>query len=96
MADTLFTIPSSVRATLWSYDIEKIQKEAHKKIIICQVLNYGTKEAVDWLFATYTKEEITFIAQTIPSGQWNKKSLSFWKFYLGINPQDKLSMVLHG
>ena len=83
------TVPQSVRSTLWSYDMSKIDFDVHKKLIITQVLNYGTKEATDWLFRLYGKEEVKTIATVIPSGQWDKKSLALWSLYLGIRPKSK-------
>ena len=82
-------LPASVKQTLWSYDTTKIDLQKHKKTIIEQVLNFGTKEATDWLFSTYKSTEITKIAETIPQTAWDKKSLSFWSFILNIHPPMK-------
>jgi hypothetical protein len=68
----------------------------HKKIIISQVLNFGTRDATDWLFKTYELEEISKIAEQIPIGQWDRKSLALWALYLGIKPKSKLERVLNG
>ena len=86
-------LPKSVQNTLWSYDLDKIDLNAHKKLIISQVLNFGTKDATDWLFHTYQTEEIKKTAQSIPSGQWDKKSLNLWSLYLGIKPISKLERM---
>jgi len=88
-------IPQSVRATLWSYNQDEIDVETHKNLIISQVLNYGSKEATDWLFGTYSKEEITQVAALIPLGQWDEKSLALWSLYLGINPSSRAERILH-
>ena len=89
-------IPKSVANALWSYDINKIDLDLHKKLIISQVLNYGTEDATDWLFDTYPLDEIQKMAEQIPTGQWNKKSLALWSLYLNIKPISKLERVLHG
>ncbi len=88
-------LPKSVRNVLWSYDSAKIDLTDHKKIIISQVLNFGTKEATDWLFATYSESEIRDIASQIPAGQWDRKSLALWSLYLDIRPKPKSERVLH-
>lgn len=90
------SIPKSVQNVLWSYDVNKIDLLVHKKLIIAQVLNFGTKEATDWLFRTYTVDEIRKIAEMIPSGQWDRKSLALWSLYLRINPKPKLERVMNG
>lgn len=87
-------LPCSVRAVLWSYDIKKIDPEIHAKLIISQVLNYGTRAATDWLFRFYGKDEVKRIASRIPRGQWDKKSLVFWSLVLEINPNEKKDMIL--
>ena len=89
------TIPQSVRAVLWSYDLSKIDLVMHKKLIVVQVLNFGSKEATDWLFKTYPKDEIIKIATLISLDQWDKKSLALWSLYLGINPVSRAERIIH-
>ncbi len=83
-------LPQSVKVVLWSYQLDQIEVEKHKKIIIFQVLNFGSEEAIRWLFNQYGFAEIEKIADSIPLYQWNKKSLSFWKIVLFINPKDRI------
>ena len=87
-------LPKSVENVLWSYDINKIDLVLHKKLIISQVLNFGTRDATDWLFRTYELEDIRKAAEQIPIGQWDRKSLALWTLYLGLKPKLKLERVL--
>ena len=81
-------IPSYVRPFLWSYDIEKLDLLRNKKRIITNVLNLGTRKATDWLFKTYSQEDIKkTIINPLP-GEWNKKSLNFWSLIFDIQPGD--------
>ena len=89
-------LPKSVESVLWSYDINKIDFDLHKKLIISQVLNFGTSDATDWLFKTYELKEICKVAEQIPLGQWDKKSLALWALYLDIKPKPKQERVLNG
>jgi len=75
--------------------VNKIDLGLHKKLIIFQVLNFGTKDATDWLFRTYELEDICNTAEQIPIGQWDRKSLALWTLYLGIKPKLKLERVLN-
>ncbi|VVA43935.1 conserved hypothetical protein [Candidatus Roizmanbacteria bacterium] len=84
-------LPQSVKAVLWSYELDHIEVHKHKKIIIFQVLNFGSEEAIQWLFDQYSFAEIEKIAGTIPISQWNKKSLSLWKLVLSINPKNRIT-----
>jgi hypothetical protein len=80
------SLPDCVRSVLWSYDSDRIDLVAHKKLIVAQVLNFGTEEAIKWLFKLYGRDEVTRVANDIPLGQWDKKSLSLWSLVLGIAP----------
>lgn len=87
-------LPQVVKSVLWSYDTNRIDLEVHRKTIISQVLNLGSYDATRWLFLQYGKELVTQVAQTVPSGQWNKKSLNYWSLVLGIKPKLKSEVVL--
>ncbi len=78
-------LPQSVKAVLWSYDLSQIDLEKHKKIIIPQVLNFGSMEAISWLFDNYSSDDIKKAATNIPLGAWNKKSLNLWALYFGLD-----------
>lgn len=93
--ETSEKIPNSVKAVLWSYDLNEIDFVKHKKLIITQVLNYGSRDATDWLFKTYSKDEIIQIASIIPVGQWDEKSLALWSLYLGIKPTSRAERISH-
>ena len=82
--------PPSVKAVLWSYDLNALEVQKDKKIIISQVLNFGSEEAIKWLFKQYSITDVEQIANTIPLFQWNKKSLSLWKLVLPINPRSRI------
>ncbi len=86
-------IPEVVKPYLWSYNLDKIDLQKHKRLIIAQILNYGSKQATDWLFSAYTKYEIKRIAQQIPYGQWNKKSLTLWSLLLDIHPMSRQERI---
>jgi len=81
----MIQIPQSVKAALWSYDLSKIDSEKHKKLIISQVLNFGSLDAISWLFSTYTDDEIKNTALTLPLGSWDKKSLNLWSLFLNLD-----------
>ena len=79
-------LPSSVRAVLWSYDLDKVDLQNDKGTIIKQVLNFGSAEATNWLFSTYGKNEVAAVANQIPKSSWDKKSFALWSLVLRINP----------
>ena len=80
----MIQLPQAVNAVLWSYDLSQIDLSKHKRIIISQVLNFGSLEAVSWLFDNYPSDEIKEAAINIPLGAWNKKSLNLWSLYFDL------------
>lgn len=79
-------IPSFVKPYLWSYDTSALDLERDKRRIITNVLKLGSKEASDWLFDTYTKEDIIECVKNPLPGEWDNKSLSYWGLVLDVKP----------
>ncbi len=79
-------VPASVEATLWSYNISDMDIDRDKEQIITNVLNMGTKDAVDWLRSTYKKHEIADVVAHPKSGEWNKRSLNLWALVYDVTP----------
>ena len=80
------SVPYVFRPFLWSCDVDKMDLERDKKRIITNVLNFGTAEATDELFKTYSDK---IIKKTILSpfpGEWSEKSLNFWSLILDVTP----------
>jgi len=88
-------LPKNIQALLWSYKLDHIDLSVHKRIIISQVLNFGSEDATRWLFQQYEPQEIVRESNQIPVGQWDKKSLSLWSLVLGIHPVSKFEKVSH-
>lgn len=83
--DTSF--PPSVRACLWAYDVQNMNTRSHPNLIITQIMNFGSKEATDWLQKHYSPQEIREVVQHPLPGMWNKKSLNFWSIIYEIQPE---------
>lgn len=86
-------LPQSVKNTLWSYDTDKIDLQKNKQTVVSQVLNFGNKDATDWLVKTYGENQIAQIANNIPLGQWDKKSLALWSLVFNIKPKSKSQRI---
>ncbi len=81
-------LPSFLRPFLWSYDLEKMDKEKHKQIIIKNVLDFGTKQAIDWLRENYSKKEIQQAIKNSIKSDWSKKSINLWSLVYEVEPKD--------
>jgi len=88
-----FQIPSFVRPFLWSYDIERLDRQEDKKRIITNVLNLGTKRATDWLFEIFQPSELREAIEHPFPGEWNRKSLHFWSMILDVNPGNTTKVI---
>ncbi|MBD3300523.1 MAG: hypothetical protein GF347_04175 [Candidatus Moranbacteria bacterium] len=78
-------LPNFIKPFLWSYDFSKIDLEKDKKVIILNILNLGSKQAINWLFDNYSRSEILEVINRSYSGEWNKKSLNYWSIVLDFN-----------
>lgn len=79
-------IPAYVEPFLWSYDSDQLDITRHKKRIITNVLNYGTKQATDWVRETYSNQDITAALKNPLPGEWNPKSLNYWSLIYDVSP----------
>ncbi len=91
---TAQTIPESVVATLWSYDMSELDLERDKELIIYNVLNYGTAEATEWLSDTYDTKDIRAIIENTPQSAWDKKSIALWSLIYDVTPSAKRRVVV--
>lgn len=84
-------LPKEVKVCLWSYDTNKISlsNPDDRFRVIFNVLNYGTREAVDWLYENFTEKEITQTIHNSIASEWNRKSLNFWSVVYQVSPARK-------
>jgi len=52
------SLPAFLKPFFWSYDFSKLDPQKHKKLIIKNILNYGSQEAVFWLKQNFSEAEI--------------------------------------
>jgi hypothetical protein len=77
------TLPDFAKPFLWSYDVAALDLERDKKRIITNVLNWGTKQATDWLRAEYSPEDIREVLVSPLRGEWHEKSYHYWSLIYG-------------
>ena len=79
-------IPKFLQPYLWSYDLSHVDAKEDKITIITQILNFGDKKAVKWLFKTYKISEIKSVLKKPQRGLWLEKSIDYWAKILNITP----------
>jgi len=88
-------LPQCIKSVLWSYDTDKIDLNKHRQLIISQVLNFGTKEATDWLFRKYSKKDIVSELVNPRRGVWYPQILNYWQKKLNITiPSEKYKKAI--
>ena len=88
-------IPKFVAPCLWSYNVDRIDLEKDKELIITMVLNYGDVKWIRWLYSVYTEDDIKKVISNPGRGLWLPKVLNFWETVLGIKiPKHKKEKAL--
>lgn len=72
------SLPKFLQSALWSYDLSKMDKNSHKKMIISQVLNYGDKRAKAWVLTNYSPQDIKNSLLHPERGIWFRETLREW------------------
>lgn len=83
-------IPKFLQSVLWSYNLNEMDLEEDKEIIIRQVLNYGSWEDIKWLYSVYREKEIKEIVSHPKKGLWFEKVLNFWEKMFDIHIPKKI------
>jgi hypothetical protein len=87
--------PKIIQPYLWFSDLKKIDLHKDKNRIILNVLNFGSREATDWLFKYYLKSEIKQVIKNYGAkGELSKKSLNYWTFLLNIKKEQLVTTRL--
>ena len=80
-------IPEFIKPFLWSYDAGALNLQKDKKRIITNILNLGTSRATNWLFSVYGENDIIEALRHPLPGEWNKKSLAYWRLMYNLPAQ---------
>jgi hypothetical protein len=78
------TLPSGIRACLWSWDPSSLDLRRDRRLIITQVLNYGRWDDVRWLLKHYKGADFRRVLRDPARGQWLPDVLNFWTHRLNI------------
>lgn len=67
--------PNSLKPYFWSYDFSKLDVESDRRLIVVNIINYGTLKDWRWLVKVYGKEEIKKIIRRTPTGEFRPPAL---------------------
>jgi len=82
------SLPNFLKVFFWSYDFYRLDKKKDKRLIIKNILEYGNKEAVNWLRKTYSEDEIKNTIKNSVKTEWSKKSLNYWSLIYEVQAKE--------
>lgn len=81
-------LPKFLQSSLWSYDLNSLDIEENKELIITQVLNFGSDKQMEWLFKNYSIKDFKKVVSEPDRGIWLEEALNYWTKILGIKLKD--------
>lgn len=79
-------LPKFLQPCLWSYDLSQMNPKEDKITIITQILNFGDKRDIRWLFKTYKVSEIKSVLRKPRRGLWLERIINYWTKILNVTP----------
>ncbi|MEI6378555.1 MAG: hypothetical protein WCO55_02765 [Candidatus Falkowbacteria bacterium] len=86
-------LPLFLKPYFWSYDFSQIDLEKNRRLIVVNLLNYGSKRATDWLLMTYGRVTVKRLFVAMPQSELSRKSLNYWSIIFGIKPKAKARLI---
>ena len=89
-------LPKFLQPCFPSYNIKNLDKNRHKKLIITEILNFGTEKDLEWLTKIYSKKDLKQVLSKPEKGVWLKDVLAYWQkiFDLKINRKNFQKAIL--
>jgi len=72
-------LPKFLQPCFPSWDVKNLNKVKDKKLIITQILNYGTEKDLEWLTKAYSKKDLEQVISKPSKGVWLKEVCSIGK-----------------
>ncbi len=79
-------LPLFLKGYFWDVDFRKINLQDHRVYVLKRILEYGDKEAVNWMWKNFKKREIKYALCNFRG--YSQKSANFWAFILGVKKED--------
>jgi len=73
------TLSLEVKKYFWGDNLSELNWTDHKDYIVQTLLDKGNQDALKWLFANITRDEVKSL---FPSLKLHARSSNFWRIYL--------------
>lgn len=84
------TLPEFLKPCFWDVDFENIDADKWPYFVISRVMDKGDTEAIKWLLAAYSKDEIK--QSLLRVREMGRMTASFWAAVLSVNPEEVLCL----
>ena len=73
-------VEEKIKKYFWDTDFELLEPKKNKKYILERILEMGDGNAIDWMFKTYSRQDISDALKN--NRKISKKSSNFWNFII--------------
>lgn len=77
-------LPENLRPLFWSYVFEDLDIETNKRLIVVQIINYGSWSAWKWLVKTYGKNDLREFIERVPATEFRPGALMVVSLLLSV------------
>jgi len=85
-------IPSHLRKLFWDTNPEIFDPHAFSAYTIGRILEYGDRDAIDWLKSSFTKAQIIDVIKT--ERRLSRRSATFWALAYDLPPKQVAALKL--
>ncbi|MBY9078744.1 hypothetical protein KIH86_28300 [Paenibacillus sp. HN-1] len=82
----LEALPQDLTPFFWDVYIEQLEPAIHSRFIIERLLNEGNQRTLQWLFSTYSMNEILQAVRS--SRNLSRKTARYWQLYFNLKEED--------
>jgi hypothetical protein len=85
-------IPSHLRKLFWDTNPEDFDPHVFPTYAIGRILEYGDRDAVEWMNSSFTKAQIAAVVLT--ERRLSRRSANFWALVYGLPPNEVAALRL--
>lgn len=71
-------VPGEFKKYFWDVDFDKLDLKKQKNFILDRLLNYGMFDTFNWIFSTFTNDEVKSLLDNKGKQSLSRNSYLFW------------------
>ena len=79
------TLPTHLRHFFWDTQLSALSAEQHRDFILARLLEHGDRQALNWVFRTYSKEVLVTFLKGRGAEVLSRQAWSFWSAQPGLS-----------